>query len=85
MSNEARVGDPRPEGIAGLLIDEIELKGIWRTPKGYVAQVISNQKSYLLRAGDQLWDGDVVVITKCEMTLKQILAGGKMREVVKTL
>ena len=36
---------PRPEGIPGLLIDEIDLKGIWRTGKGYVAQVVAtNQK-----------------------------------------
>lgn len=40
---------PRPEGIPGLLIDEIQLLGIWRTPRGYVAQIRAANKSYLLR------------------------------------
>ena len=55
---------PRPEGIPGLLIDEIDLTGIFRTAKGYVAQVQApnKDKSYLLREGDQLYDGDVVSI-----------------------
>ncbi len=44
---------PRPEGVPGLLIDEIDLTGIFQTSKGFVAQVVaSNQKkSYLLKEG----------------------------------
>jgi hypothetical protein len=82
---------PRPEGIPGLLIDEIDLKGIFRTARGYVAQVnASNQKkSYLLKEGDQLYDGDVVSIGKNEVVFKQIVqdptALKPFREVVKSL
>jgi Tfp pilus assembly protein PilP len=82
---------PRPEGIPGLLIDEIDLKGVFRTAKGYVAQVTaSNQKkSYLLKEGDQLYDGDVVSIGKNEVVFKQIVqdpsALKPFREVVKSL
>jgi hypothetical protein len=66
---------PRPEGIPGLLIDEVDLTGIFRTKKGYVAQVkAANQnKSYLLREGDQLYDGDVVSISRSEVVFKQIV------------
>jgi Tfp pilus assembly protein PilP len=66
---------PMPEGIPGLLIDEIDLKGIFRTAKGYVAQVNSanQKKSFLLKEGDQLYDGDVVSIGRNEVTFKQIV------------
>jgi len=82
---------PRPEGIPGLLIDEIDLTGVFRTPKGFVAQVVAanQKKSYLLKIGDQLYDGDVVSITRTEVVFKQIVqdptALKPFREVVKSL
>lgn len=82
---------PRPEGVPGLLIDEIDLTGIFHTSKGFVAQVVaSNQKkSYLLKEGDQLFDGDVVSINKNEVVFKQVVqdptALKPFREVVKSL
>jgi hypothetical protein len=80
---------PRPEGIPGLLIDEIQLLGVWRTPRGYVAQIRAANKSYLLREGDQLFDGDVVTIQKNEVVFKQKVddptALKPYREVVKNL
>jgi hypothetical protein len=82
---------PRPEGIPGLLIDEIDLTGIFRTARGFVAQVkAANQaKSYLLKEGDQLYDGDVVSINHNEVVFKQIVqdptALKPFREVVKSL
>jgi hypothetical protein len=82
---------PRPEGIPGLLIDEIDLKGIWRTGKGFVAQVVATnqKKTYLLKEGDQLYDGDVVSINNGEVVFKQIVqdptALKPFREVVKSL
>jgi len=80
---------PRPEGIPGLLIDEIQLLGIWRTPRGYVAQIRASNKSFLLREGDQLFDGDVVAIQKNEVVFKQQVqdptALKPFREVVKNL
>jgi hypothetical protein len=82
---------PRPEGVPGLLIDEIDLTGIFRTSKGFVAQFsASNQKkSYLLKEGDQLYDGDVVSINKNEVVFKQVVqdptALKPFREVVKSL
>ncbi len=82
---------PRPDGIPGLLIDEVDLTGVFKTKKGFVAQVkAANQnKSYLLREGDQLYDGDVVTIRRNEVVFKQIVqdptALKPFREVVKTL
>lgn len=82
---------PRPEGIPGLLIDEIDLTGIFLTGDGPVAQIQStdSSKSYLLRPGDQLYDGDVVNISANEVVFKQIVddptALKPFREVAKKL
>ncbi|HEY4565589.1 MAG TPA: hypothetical protein VIJ36_21615 [Thermoanaerobaculia bacterium] len=82
---------PRPEGVPGLLIDEIDLRGIYHTSRGFVAQVVAanQKKSYLLKEGDQLFDGDVVSINKNEVVFKQVVqdptALKPFREVVKSL
>ncbi len=82
---------PRPEGIPGLLIDEIDLTGIFRKGKTFIAQVkaANNPKSFLLREGDQLFDGDVVSISHTEVVFKQAVqdptALKPFREVVKAL
>lgn len=66
---------PRPEGPPGLLIDEITLTGIFKTGQGFIAQVqaADKEKSYLLKPGDQLFDGDVVSITNNEVVFKKIV------------
>jgi hypothetical protein len=81
----------RPEGKAGLLIDEIVVEGVFELLDGPVAQVQSarEETSYLLRPGDQLWDGDVISITLNEVVFKQVVedptALKPFREVVKRL
>jgi hypothetical protein len=90
-ADRPQIRGPRPEGVPGLLIDEIDLTGVFQTSKGFVAQVVaSNQKkSYLLKEGDQLYDGDVVSINKSEVVFKQVVqdptALKPFREVVKSL
>ena len=66
---------PRPEGIPGLAIDDVEVTGIFIIADGPVAQVrvADKRKSYLLREGDQLYDGDVTSISFDEVVFKQIL------------
>lgn len=82
---------PRPEGIPGLLIDEIDITGIFILNEGAVAQIRSTQQeqSFLLREGDQLFDGDVLRISETEIVFKQIVddptAIKPFREVVKGL
>lgn len=91
QSDRPEFRGPRPEGVPGLLIDEIDLTGIFRTSKGFVAQVVAanQKKGYLLKEGDQLYDGDVVSINKNEVVFKQIVqdptALKPFREVVKSL
>ena len=91
--NDLRSAGPRPGGVPGLLIDEIDLQGIVRTRNGYTAQVSTrggpSPRSYLLKQGDQLFDGDVVLINRNEVVFKQMVndpsASRPFREVVKTL
>lgn len=88
LPGEKRV---RPPGIPGLLIDELNITGIFRTTAGFVVQVQSadKEKSYLLKQGDQLFDGDVVTISSNQVVFKQInpdpTALKPFREVVKAL
>lgn len=70
----SRPGGPRPPGIAGISIDDITLQGIWKTKSGYVAQIRgTDNKSYLLRAGDLLYDGEVTRVAPNEVSLRQNL------------
>jgi hypothetical protein len=67
-----RSRETRPPGIAGLSVDEMELQGIWKTRSGWLAQVRgSDDKSYLLRKGDVLFDGEVIDVKNNELTLRQ--------------
>ncbi len=68
-------GTNRPEGIPGLMIDEIDLKGIVKMSGQWVGMVetSSRDKSYLLRVGDRLFDGDVVGISANSIKFKQLI------------
>jgi len=82
---------PRPEGVAGLLIDEIDIRGIFQTSRGFVAQIAAQnvKKDFLLRPGDQVYDGDVLRIEKHQVVFRQIVNDPTVikpfREVVKEL
>jgi hypothetical protein len=70
-----RPGGQRPAGIAGIAIDEVIVQGIWKTRAGFVAQVRgSDNKSYLLRPGDLLYDGEVTRVGTNEVTFRQNLS-----------
>lgn len=82
---------PRPEGVPGLLIDEITITGIFETPRGWVVQVraADQGKSFLIREGDQVYDGEVVSIGANEVVFRQVVqdptALKPFQEVVKKL
>jgi hypothetical protein len=93
IKKDQGVNEPtkRPEGIAGLLIEELEIEGVFMLEDGPVVQVKSatEETSFLLRQGDELWDGDVVKITLEEVVFKQSVNDPTVikpfREVVKKL
>lgn len=67
----------RPEGDCpiGCLIDEVTLTGIFLMPEGPVAQVQSpdQEKSFLIRVGDEFHDGDVIAITADSVRFRQMV------------
>ena len=79
------------EGVTALLIDDLEVEGIFVTPEGPVLQAASTSEatSFLLRAGDELCDGDLVELTLDTATFRQRIDDptvlNPFREVVKHL
>ena len=56
---------PRPKGIAGMLISEVDLVGIVQKGKDNLAFLNgSDNKGYFLRVGDQLYDGKIIQINR---------------------
>lgn len=62
----------RPPGIAGLMVDELELQGTIRTKSGWVAMMRgADNRSHLIRKGQTLFDGEVTDITASEVIFRQ--------------
>jgi len=56
---------PRPKGVAGMLISEVDLVGIVQKGKENLAFFNgSDNKGYFLRVGDQLYDGRIIQINR---------------------
>ena len=80
----------RPPGMAGFLIDEIKLQGVIRTKQGLVAMLAApDNKSYLVRVGDKVLDGEIIRITQASVVFRQEVNDPtrieRYREVVKDL
>src|SRR5664279_2581139 len=51
----------RPPGLAGVMVDELELQGTIKVKQGWVAMMRGpDNKSHLIRKGTTLFDGEVV-------------------------
>jgi Tfp pilus assembly protein PilP len=90
VREQNRGGAERPPGIAGIAIDDLVVHGIWKTRAGYVAQIrATDNKSYLIRAGDLLYDGEVTRVGPNEVSFRQNLNDPQsvkpFREVTKQL
>jgi Tfp pilus assembly protein PilP len=83
-------GSNRPNGLAGLETSEVTLKGTIATQGTYVGILQgSDNKTYIVRAGDKLLDGTIRVINPESMVIAQQvtdpLSLEKQREVRKVL
>ena len=87
---------PHPEGIAGLLIADLTITGVWVWEEGPVVQVegAGDPVSFLLRPGDRLFDGEVLSISYsrdegAEVVFRQIIddptSPKPFREIVRRL
>jgi Tfp pilus assembly protein PilP len=80
----------RPAGLAGLETSEVTLKGTIATQGSYVGILQgSDQKTYIVKAGDKLLDGTIRTISPDSLVITQQvtdpLSLEKQREVRKVL
>ena len=80
----------RPPGLAGVMVEELELQGTIKIKQGWVAMMRSpDNKSHLIRKGTTLFDGEVLDVSATEVTFRQNVNDPTnpkpFREVVKTL
>jgi Tfp pilus assembly protein PilP len=81
----------RPPGPPGFLIDEIKLQGVIRTKQQGLIGMINgpDNRSYLLKIGDKVLDGEVIRITPSSVVFRQEVNDPtrieRFREVVKDL
>ena len=80
----------RPAGLAGLEVAEVTLRGTVRSRDGFVAMLQgADQRTYIVRVGDTLFDGVVQSISQEDMViLQQVndpLSLASQREVRKVL
>jgi type IV pilus assembly protein PilP len=80
----------RPAGVAGFLIDEMKLQGIFKTRQGLTAMVSGpDNTGYSLKVGDRVFDGEVIRITPTSVVFRQEVNDPtrieRYREVVKDL
>ena len=77
-------------GMEGFLIQEVALRGIVKTPDGYIAMLQGpDNKSYFVRVGQRLYDGQITTMDMATVTFRQDvtdpLAAVRTREVKKSL
>jgi Tfp pilus assembly protein PilP len=80
----------RPPGLAGVMVDELELQGTIKVRQGWVAMMRGpDSKSHLIRKGTTLFDGEVTEVSAAEVTFRQNVNDPTnpkpFREVVKAL
>jgi hypothetical protein len=88
--NDSKSEGNRPTGVAGLLINEVGVKGIVRDRSGFIAMVQgADNRAYVVRAGDRLMDGTVKAVVQDAVVFSQDvndpLSLVKQKEVRKTL
>ncbi len=77
-------------GLGGMSVDELDLQGTIRTKAGWMAMMRgSDNKSYLLKRGSTVFDGEVTEITPSSVTFRQNVSDPTspkpFRDVVKAL
>jgi hypothetical protein len=81
----------RPPGVAGMLVGEITVKGIFKSPKGGFLALLQapDGRTYSVKQGDKVYDGSVKAITQDAVVFSQDvndpLSLVKQREVRKSI
>jgi type IV pilus assembly protein PilP len=82
--------NPRPTGLGGLSIEQVRMTGVVKGRQGFSAIVKgADNRTYYVKAGDELYDGKVRAVTADAMFLIQNvndpLSDAKTREIKRLL
>jgi hypothetical protein len=68
-------GLPAPKPTKALLLSEVEVKGIFQTPRGYAAMVEATpiSLSYVIYPGEEFYDGQLVAIEEGQLICRKIV------------
>ena len=70
LETVSRFKGPRPKGVAGMLVGEVDLVGVVEDSRGSLAFFKgSDNKGYFLRVGDEVYDGRIIAINVMEGTV----------------
>lgn len=62
----------RPPGLAGMMIQEVSLRGVVKTSSGFIAMIQgTDNKSYFARVGERLYDGSIETIVQDKVVFRQ--------------
>jgi hypothetical protein len=86
----SEVKGPRPQGMPGMLVQELALRGIVKDKTGFVAMLAApDGKSYFARVGQRCYDGVISAMDQATVTFRQEvqdpLSPVKTRDVKKSL
>ena len=74
QGRKPKIGREQKEGIAGMLIEELELEGILYKSETYIALFKGpDGKPYDVRVGDSVYDGEVIKIDSNTVVFKRLL------------
>lgn len=87
---EQRQQSPRPEGLTGLSVNDISIRGIVANRGSYIAMIEAPEaRTYIVRTGDKLYDATVkAVLADAVVFVQQVtdpLSLVKQREIRKPL
>jgi Tfp pilus assembly protein PilP len=72
LQGEGATSRGKKAGLEAFLIQEVALKGVVKTPEGFVAMLLGTDgKSYFPRVGARLFDGQIVAIDQTTVTFRQ--------------
>ncbi|HYO62323.1 MAG TPA: hypothetical protein VER08_01575 [Pyrinomonadaceae bacterium] len=65
---------PAPKPTTALLVGEVQVTGIFRTPRGYAAMVEATpiKLSYVIYPGEQFFDGQLVAIEEQRLVFRRV-------------
>jgi type IV pilus assembly protein PilP len=88
---EVNPGGVRPQGVPGLLVNELTVKGVMKSSRGGFIALLQapDNRTYIVKAGDKVFDGTVKTITQDAVVFSQDvndpLSLVKQREVRKAI